>query len=121
MPSDCQAVNSLSDDERLQVMIVPKSRETGRVITAIPGIKLSSNFRVVSVVDWKDKIRFEYLPNCWTNTSVVKIRNRTQTRGITSLIVCQKALLFIQVVRLIIDIMTRKGNSRIELTLPRPL
>ena len=31
-PSDCHAVNSLSDDERLQAMMVPKSSETGSVI-----------------------------------------------------------------------------------------
>ena len=89
--------------------MVPKSRETGRVITAITGIKLRSNFRVVSVEDWKDKIRLEYLPNCWANTSVVRMRNRTQTRGIASLVVCQKTLHFIKPLRLIIDIMTGRS------------
>src|SRR5215510_12625225 len=44
MPSDCQAVISLSDDERLQAITAPKSNETGRVMTAMLGMRHSSNF-----------------------------------------------------------------------------
>src|SRR5262245_49086926 len=95
MPSDCQAVISLSDDKRLQAIPAPKSRETGRVMTAMLGIKHSSNFWVTSEEDWKDNTWFEYLPSCWTKTRVVSIRNSMQTRGMISLIVCQNILHFI--------------------------
>jgi hypothetical protein len=63
-PSDCQAISSLSDDERLQAITVPKSKETGSVMTVMPGMRLSSNFCVISAEDWKDSIRFEYLLIC---------------------------------------------------------
>jgi hypothetical protein len=64
MPSDCHAVISLSDDERLQAITAPKSKETGRVMTAMLGMRLSSNFCVTSAEDWKDNTWFEYLPIC---------------------------------------------------------
>ena len=64
MPSDCHAVISLSDDKRLQAITAPKSRETGKVMTTMLGIKPNSNFCVTSGEDWKDNTRFEYLPSC---------------------------------------------------------
>src|SRR5262245_47735767 len=96
MPSDCQAVISLSDDVRLQVITTPKSKETGRVMMAMPGIRLSNNFSVTSVEDWNDNTAFEYLLSCWAKTSVVSIRNNMQTRGMISLMVCQNILGFMR-------------------------
>src|SRR5215813_3888439 len=94
-PSDCQAVSSLSDDERLQTITVPKSKERGSVMTAMPGMRLSSNLREISAEDSKDSIRLENLLSCRAKTSVVRMRKSMQTRGIISLMACQNILHFI--------------------------